>query len=74
MVLEGVTMIKTISNCFFNNETGIIIDNAYDIYTLDCFIKYCEKNNILFLQSQDNDLNYLGLEYSFYVILNLLLT
>jgi len=52
-------MIKTISNYFFNDAKGIIIDNAYDAYTLNCLIKYYESNNILFLQSQDNDLNYL---------------
>ena len=52
-------MIKTISNYFFNDAKGIIIDNAYDSYTLNCLIKYYESNNILFLQSQDNDLNYL---------------
>ena len=37
-------MIKTISNYFFNDAKGIIIDNAYDAYVLNCFVKYYENN------------------------------
>lgn len=52
-------MIKTISSYFFNEKKGIIIDNAYDAYTLNCLVKYYNSNKIIFLHSQDNDLNYL---------------
>ena len=51
MVLEGINMIKTIFSYFFNNQKGIIIDNAYDAYTLNHFIKYYEANNILYVNN-----------------------
>lgn len=52
-------MIKKVSNYFFNNENGIIVDNAYDAYTLNRLIEHYVKNDVLFIQSQDHDLNYL---------------
>ena len=53
-------MIRTISDCFFGNKKGIIVDNAYDAYILHNLVRYYEDNHILFLKSQDNDLGFLN--------------
>ena len=52
-------MFKKITNSFFGNPKGVIVDNSYDPYVLHQLIKYFTENKIEYLSSQDNDLSYL---------------
>lgn len=51
--------IKEVYNDFFQKESGIIIDDAYDLYKRNRYVQYINNKNITFIASQDNDLNYL---------------
>ena len=52
-------MFKKITNSFFGNPKGVIVDNSYDPYVLHQLIKYFTENKIEYLSSQDIDLSYL---------------
>ena len=49
-------MIKKEHSEFFGIE-GIRIDNAYDPYILNEYLKYVKKNSVEYLVYQDNDLS-----------------
>jgi len=51
-------MIKKIYSDFFKIN-GIVVDNTYDVFVLHSYIKYVKNNEVVYLQSQDNDLSYL---------------
>lgn len=50
-------IIKKISNDFFETQSGILVDNAYDPYTLSKLINVYEENSIEYLEYQDYDLS-----------------
>lgn len=53
-------MIKAVTSDFFGCSKGLLIDNAYDQYTLNLYVQYSNSNQIEYLQSQDNELGYLN--------------
>lgn len=57
MVLGGKMYIKETYNDFFQKESGIVIDDAYDLYKRKVYCKYIEENKIRFVHSQDNDIS-----------------
>ena len=49
--------IKETYNDFFQKESGIVIDDAYDLSKKNAYYKYIEENAIKFVHSQDNDIS-----------------
>lgn len=53
-------MIKTIASLYYDGkDNGIILDDAYDLYKKNQYVKYVKENSINYLRCQDVDMNLL---------------
>ena len=54
-------MIKNVTSLYFDgNDSGIILDDAYDLYKRNQYLKYVKENSINYLRCQDVDMNLLA--------------
>ena len=54
-------MIKKVTSLYYNGkDNGIILDDAYDLYKRNQYIKYIKEKSINYLYCQDLDMNLLA--------------
>ena len=54
-------MIKTITSVYYDGkDNGIILDDAYDLYKRNEYLKYVKENSVNYLRCQDVDMNLLA--------------